>query len=228
MANCLNPNCGKELKKGSFSSNLPYKKEAVEFIHTFTLNTSPGYCNSCGKPGMDKGRENATARDKELSATLNKHIKSLPILSLQAPAGWKYTPLGLVTGQSVTGTGVFSEFASSWTDLLGAQSKTYNKKIAGGEAICQTQLRIKCVEMGGNAILATDIDYAEVGGGKGMLMVCMTGTAVLLENIEVLGPDAIDGLEILTQTAAKSREVRRFDHIIDSPIMYIPLTEEGV
>jgi uncharacterized protein YbjQ (UPF0145 family) len=129
---------------------------------------------------------------------------------------WRFTPLGLVTGQSVTGTGVFSEFASSWTDFFGAQSKAYNQKIAGGETICQTQLRLKCVELGGNAILATDIDYAEVGGGKGMLMVCMTGTAVLLENTEVMGAETIEGLNIVTETAKNQRAMRRFANIINN------------
>ena len=38
---------------------------------------------------------------------------------------------------------------------------------------------MKTVCLGGNAVIATDIDYGEVGGAKAMLMVCMTGTAVL-------------------------------------------------
>jgi hypothetical protein len=47
---------------------------------------------------------------------------------------------------------------------------------------CRNQLRFKAVKLGCNAIIATDVDYAEVGGGKGMLMVCMAGTAVKLAN----------------------------------------------
>ncbi|WP_227607863.1 YbjQ family protein [Hymenobacter translucens] len=150
-----------------------------------------------------------------VSATLNEHIHHIPILSLQAPASWRFTPLGLVTGQSVTGTGVFSEFASSWTDFFGAQSKSYNRKIQGGEEICKTQLRLACVEMGGNAILAADIDYAEVGGQKGMLMVCMTGTAVMLDNTEVMGEDARESLSVLTETARTYRLVKRFNEIMN-------------
>jgi hypothetical protein len=47
-------------------------------------------------------------------------------------------------------------------------------------------LRYQCALLGGNAIIATDIDYSEVGGGKGMLMVCMAGTAVNLIGIETI------------------------------------------
>jgi len=54
--------------------------------------------------------------------------------------------------------------------------------------------------MGANAVIGVDIDYAEVGGAKGMVMVCMSGTAVRLRNPEVVSPDLsqqIQELEIL-------------------------------
>ena len=226
MANC--PNCGNELKKAFFGGNLPFKAEAVTFIHTFTDNKAAGYCEKCGRPLLEQGRQAAKARNKDLSAQLNELIHYVPVLSLQAPSNWHFTPLGMVTGQSVTGTGVFSEFASSWTDFFGAQSKTYNSKIAAGETICQTQLRLKCIELGGNAILATDIDYAEVGVTKGMLMVCMTGTAILLDNTEVIGEETLDALNQLTETARNRRDMRRYDGIINNPIVYSPTTEVGV
>lgn len=210
------PNDGAELKEGMFSSNRPFTEEAVAFIHTFTDNKAAGYCEKCGLSLLTQARNEAFRQAQNLNATLNKYIHYVPLLSLQQPEGWQATPLGLVTGQSVTGTGVFSEFASAWTDLFGAQSNAYNQKIAGGEKICQTQLRLKCVEMGGNAVLAVDIDYAEVGGDKGMLMVCMTGTAMLLENTAVMGAEAVEGLNIITETAKYRRGMRRFAGIINN------------
>jgi uncharacterized protein YbjQ (UPF0145 family) len=226
MANC--PNCGSELKKSFFGGNLPYKSEAVIFIHTFTTNQAAGYCEKCGRVLLEQGRQVANTRNQQLSAKLNELIHYVPVLSLQAPASWQFRPLGMVTGQSVTGTGVFSEFASSWTDFFGAQSKSYNSKIAAGETICQTQVRLKCIELGGNAILATDIDYAEVGVTKGMLMVCMTGTAILLDNTEVIGDETLDALNQLTETAKNRRDMRRFESIINNTVSYIPFTEVGV
>ncbi|UYZ63967.1 YbjQ family protein [Hymenobacter weizhouensis] len=219
------PNCESELKDSFFGSNYPLNDHAKEFIHTFTNSKAEGYCEKCGKPLIEQGRNAAKAKHQQLSATLNQNIHHVPLLSLQAPTNWKFYPLGMVTGQSVTGTGVFSEFASSWTDFFGAQSKAYNQKIAGGESICQTQLRLKCIELGGNAILGTDIDYAEVGGQKGMLMVCMSGTAVMLENTDVMGPETIDALNLLTETAKNRRAIRRFSGIIDNDLN-VKLTRE--
>jgi uncharacterized protein YbjQ (UPF0145 family) len=204
------PNDGAELKEGMFSSNRPYTAEAIEFINTFTNSKATGYCEKCGLSLLNKARYEAREQAQQLDATLHKNIHHIPLLSLQNPEGWRAKPLGLVTGQSVTGTGVFSEFASAWTDLFGAQSKAYNQKIAGGEKLCQTQLRLKCLEMGGNAVLWVDIDYAEVGGDKGMLIVCMTGTAMLLENTEITGGSSPEGLSIINETNKKRRDMHRF------------------
>jgi len=211
------PNCNSELKSTFFSNNQLLSQEVTEFIHAFTSSRAPQYCEKCGKPLIEQARQQARAQDAKLGAILNKYIHYVPLLSIQAPPAWSFTPLGLVTGQSVTGTGVFAEFASSWTDFFGAQSNAYNQKIAGGEIICQTQLRLKCIELGGNAILGTDIDYAEVGGLKGMLMVCMTGTAVLLENTEIIGKEALEGLNMVTQTARNRRAMRLYAGLINNP-----------
>lgn len=216
----LCPNCGTELKKAVFGGNLPYNQQVVSFIHEFTNSISSGYCEKCGKPLLEEGRRNALTQQSNNKAALNKNIHHVPLLSLPAPPDWQFQPLGLVTGQSVTGTGVFSEFASDWTDFFGMQSKSYNKKISGGEQICQTQLRLKCIELGGNAILGVDIDYAEVGGGKGMLMVCMTGTAVLLENTQVLGAATLGAMDTLTSTAKNNLALRRYAPIIENSLTY--------
>jgi uncharacterized protein YbjQ (UPF0145 family) len=218
MATC--PNCGAELKKAVFGGNLLYNEKVTSFIHDFTDSKAPAYCEKCGKGLIDAGKKEVSTRQNFNKATLNENINYVPLVSLQAPPEWAYKPLGLITGQSVTGTGVFSEFASDWTDFFGTQSKSYNKKISGGEQICQTQLRLKCIEMGGNAILGVDIDYAEVGGGKGMLMVCMTGTAVLLENPEVLGMEAIEAMIKVTATAKNNRAIRNHAALIENNILH--------
>jgi hypothetical protein len=51
--------------------------------------------------------------------------------------------------------------------------------------------------LGGNAVIAADVDYAEVGGGKGMLMVCMAGTAVKVLNPQEVFEGDVDRLEEL-------------------------------
>jgi uncharacterized protein YbjQ (UPF0145 family) len=114
----------------------------------------------------------------------------------------------MVTGQSVTGTGVISEFTSSWTDFFGAQSNRYNAKLKAGEQLCFAQLRKQAADMGGNAVIATDIDYSEVGGDKGMLMVCMAGTAVRLKNLDVLSENRQKYLPTIDRVSQRFAELQ--------------------
>lgn len=119
-----------------------------------------------------------------------------------------------MTAQSTTGTGLWSDVTSAFTDLFGAQSKVYNSKIRDGENLCLAAVRMQALKLGGNAVVAADIDYAEVGGQRAMLMVCMTGTAVHLSNTDVVGDDLgavtreiADNLQMLDALEAAYKQV---------------------
>lgn len=84
------------------------------------------------------------------------------------------------------GTGFLSELSTSWSDLLGMESKAVSNKILTGEDNCLNILKSKCLMLGGNAVIGIDVDYSELGGGRNLIMVCMTGTAVRIKNTEIL------------------------------------------
>lgn len=63
--------------------------------------------------------------------------------------------------------------------------------------MCFAQLRKQTLDIGGNAVIATDIDYSELGASKGMIMVCMAGTAIKLKNPNVLGEQKANQIDEL-------------------------------
>jgi uncharacterized protein YbjQ (UPF0145 family) len=185
IANC--PNCGILLKGGMFSAQyFMLKKEKVDIINYFHDTKVESYCTKCGVALFEKYNRVLQNEIQEVSKKFLDLMKFMPVVTLQNPLKWEYEVVGIVTGQSTTGTGVLSEFSSSFTDLLGLQSNRYNQKLKNGEELCFTQIRKQALNMGANAVIALDIDYSEVGGDKGMLMVCMAGTAILLKNNNVL------------------------------------------
>ena len=117
----------------------------------------------------------------------------------------------MVTGQSTTGTGVIAELTSSFSDLFGVQSGRFNKKLKGGEDICFAQLRKQTLDLDGNAVIATDIDYSEVGGDKGMFMVCMGGTAIKLKNTNILGQERANKIIELIQLNERIKILYSYD-----------------
>ena len=185
ITNC--PNCNTELKRGLMSSTKLLDRDKIYIINEYHDQKSDGYCNKCGMELYDKYASTLLEEKKKISSRLRRLISAIPVISTHSPLKWDYNILGMVTGQSTTGTGVISELTSSFTDLFGAQSGRHNKKLKFGENMCFAQLRKQTLDAGGNAVIATDIDYSELGARKGMIMVCMAGTAVKLKNTDVLG-----------------------------------------
>lgn len=202
------PACGAKIKTSVFGTpNVRISPEMVAIINEYHSAKADERCNSCGDELYRKYDAILRKERTDLIEKIQAAVRSIPIVSLQSPLGWEYSVRGLVTAQSTTGTGVFSEFTSAFTDMFGAQSKVYNQKLKAGEDMCKAILRKEALDLRANAVLAADIDYAEVGGEKGMLMVCMTGTAVLMRNPEILGADVVVAFNQLNECAP------RLDHL---------------
>jgi uncharacterized protein YbjQ (UPF0145 family) len=197
------PACGAKLKSGVFSQNRLLSNESIELIAEMN-NVSPKQgCEKCsGEQHMNALGKFRTMRS-EIRSNIMIEINNVPIITAHSPYNWDYQILGIATGQSTTGTGLFSEVASSWTDFLGMQSEAYNNKIAQGEYLCAKQVRSKAIQMGGNAVIALDIDYAELGGGKGMIMVCMSGTVIRLNNMDVLDKYKVESIKKISDLTEK-------------------------
>ena len=177
------PHCGETLKKSAFGTGNALLTDAeVELINVAYGETRTHACTRCGRYKADSAALPLDNKFFDLQNRIVAASAAVPLLSISAPDRWTYDCIGLVTAQSTTGTGIFSDITSAFTDLFGAQSKTYNNKIRAGEDIARTSLRLQAIAMGGNAVLGVDVDYAEVGGTRAMLMVCMTGTVVTLRN----------------------------------------------
>lgn len=201
-------NCESELKS-SFMNKVSKTDDRFNKIVNEILNLNVSYCTNCSHTVQLKSDTYLIDKQVEYRNEFSEKIKSIPVITLQNPKDWNYKPLSMVTSQSVTGTGVFTEISSSITDLLGGQSDRLNSKIRQGENICVNQLRLSCFNIGGNAVIATDIDYAELGGGKGMIMVCMSGTAIKLENPEILSNDFAEDINRLSELISLEKELNR-------------------
>ena len=152
------PHCNKKLD-GLMKSKFIIEQSTTDFINKFSLSPSEAYCSGCSEPLVEKCKA-------DLSTLVKESIRVIPIVTTNSPLQWDYEVLGMVTGQSITGTGMISEFASSWSDLIGGQSNSLGEKIAHGEVLCKNPRKYKAATMGANAVIATDIDYSEVRGGR--------------------------------------------------------------
>jgi uncharacterized protein YbjQ (UPF0145 family) len=84
---------------------------------------------------------------------------------------------GIVNGEVILGANVFRDILASIRDFIGGRSTAYEEvlKKAKEEALREMQQEAK--KLGANAIIGIDIDYELIG--TGMLMVAVSGTAVV-------------------------------------------------
>ncbi len=170
-------------------------QSVADVINTANEKNTSGYCNKCGDDLFVTSLSKLRRDIKRLKQDLGTSYQiAIPAITIPNPGKWEYEVLGLVTAQSVTGTGLFSEVNMTISDALGKESESMNKKIAEAEIVCINRLRDKTAEMGGNAIVALNIDYSEIGSLRGMLMVCCTGTAIKITNTTVLSKEVQNAL----------------------------------
>jgi uncharacterized protein YbjQ (UPF0145 family) len=87
---------------------------------------------------------------------------------------------GIVTGEAILGANIFRDFFAGIRDIVGGRSGAYEKVLRGAREQAFAELAEQARELGANAIIGVDIDYETVGGQGSMLMVSVSGTAVLV------------------------------------------------
>ena len=89
--------------------------------------------------------------------------------------------LGIVTGEVIVGANIFKDLFAGIRDIVGGRSATYERELRRARDIAMDEIKTAAAEMGANAVVAIDIDYETVGGQGSMLMVTISGTAVVLQ-----------------------------------------------
>lgn len=177
------PNCGLKVK-GFFATTTLIPQNRIDFINKYSDNKSESYCEKCALPLIKNISSQLKTDKKPLSDRLQNIITALPILTSPAPNFWEYEVLGIVNTQQTSGTGFYTELSRNWNDFFGQGSQATNNKVLNATNLCKSDLRVMCSKLGGNAIISTDIDYNEIGSGStNMLMVCMAGTAIRINNL---------------------------------------------
>jgi uncharacterized protein YbjQ (UPF0145 family) len=89
--------------------------------------------------------------------------------------------LGVVVGEAILGANIFKDLFAGIRDIVGGRSAAYEKELAKARGIAFGELQEKAKALGANAIVGIDLDYETVGQQGSMLMVSISGTAVVLK-----------------------------------------------
>ncbi len=89
--------------------------------------------------------------------------------------------LGIVSAECVLGINVFRDMLGGLRDFIGGRSGTHQKALREARETCLRELAQEAGAVGADAVVGVDLDYSEIsGGGKGMVLLVASGTAVRL------------------------------------------------
>src|SRR5690349_5076668 len=87
---------------------------------------------------------------------------------------------GVVTGEAIMGANIFKDLFAGIRDIVGGRSATYERELRRARDIAIAEMTASAAEKGANAVVGVDLDYETVGTNGSMLMVSVSGTAVVI------------------------------------------------
>ena len=87
---------------------------------------------------------------------------------------------GIVTGEAILGTNIFRDFFAGIRDIVGGRSSSYEDVLIRSKDTAIQEMIQRAQSMGANAIVGIDIDYESLGEANSMMMVAVSGTAVVI------------------------------------------------
>lgn len=88
---------------------------------------------------------------------------------------------GIVTGEAILGANIFRDLFAGIRDIVGGRSASYEKELRNARETAMSEMTTSAQELGANAVVGVDLDYEVLGQNNGMLMVSISGTAVVVE-----------------------------------------------
>lgn len=90
--------------------------------------------------------------------------------------------LGIVAAEVVIGMHIFRDIGAAFRDVFGGRSGTMQNGLKDLRESALKELKLEAAKLGADAVVAVDLDYSEIsGGGKNMLFLVASGTAVRLQ-----------------------------------------------
>ena len=88
---------------------------------------------------------------------------------------------GIVFGEVVSGVNFMKDFAAGMRNFFGGRSGSYEEELLAARTQALEEMEKRAAAMGANAVVGVDVDYEVLGADNGMLMVSVSGTAVICE-----------------------------------------------
>ena len=87
---------------------------------------------------------------------------------------------GIVNGEVIIGANFIKDFFAALRDFFGGRSGSYEAVLQEARQHALAELERAAAAKGANAVVGVDFDYGSIGKGGSMIMVNVSGTAVVV------------------------------------------------
>lgn len=178
MATCTS--CGRSSGKSDISNGL-----CVVCRDQATANSRQAKCASCGRSSFRAYLSDGICPDCQEAVGVAARDAQLRRIILTTETAHNLPVserIDIVTAEVVIGMHLFKDVASAFSDIFGGRSKTMQTGLREARKAALTELRQEAYDLGADAVVGVDLDYSEIsGGGKSMLFLVASGTAVKLQ-----------------------------------------------
>ena len=87
---------------------------------------------------------------------------------------------GLVSGEVIFGMNFLKDIGASLRDFFGGRTNSYEQAMLEGRETAQREMIERAQAMGANAVVGVSFGYETMGQANSMIMVSISGTAVVL------------------------------------------------
>lgn len=147
------------------------------------LRVNPGgLCDRCSHGAFEQTPEGeAIRRAEEVERELTAAAASITLTTESAPNLQIDRRIDIITAEVVIGMHLFKDIASTWRDVFGGRSKVMQSGLRDARKAALDELRREAASVGADAVIGVALNYSEIsGGGKSMLFLVASGTAVTL------------------------------------------------
>jgi uncharacterized protein YbjQ (UPF0145 family) len=88
---------------------------------------------------------------------------------------------GIAVGEVIAGVDFIKDISAGFTNFFGGRSGSYEEELIRAREAAISEMVQRAQSWGANAVVGVDIDYEVLGSGNNMLMVTVSGTAVIIE-----------------------------------------------
>ncbi|KAF0174082.1 MAG: DUF74-family protein [Rhodobacteraceae bacterium] len=152
------------------------------------FDLTQGVCASC-RAESERSRERLLNGLSDYSspavaqkAQVEAEIAQVILTTESAPALCILDRIEIITSECVLGMNIFQDIGSAIRDVVGGRNQAYQARLRDARKAVLADLKYQAHQLGADAVVAVDLDYSEIsGGGKSMLFLVASGTAVRLD-----------------------------------------------